>query len=321
MVYLGFEVYGAIVGLILSVFIAVLVAGYFSRGPSIDGRFEYGVLVKFAIPVSLFFIAVAVLMHIDILFAKSMISDNHKIGLYTSAQALSRVIYFVFTAFSVVLLPSISTAIADKNMDLVKAYISRSLRYMVLLLSPICLIVSATSRQLIALLYSPDYIQAGPPLNLLVFGISFLSITLALSTILQGYGVPNAPLIIVTGLIPLDFLLLYVLIPRYDLLGAALATLVTCFIGLVVSAAYVYMKFNTLLGAASSFRIVLASLIVYLVARALPPPTYLLPAYYPGCFALYLILLLVLGEVNEQDRTFAREFFQRFLRKRAHNSG
>jgi hypothetical protein len=58
---------------------AALVAGYLSRGPSIDDQFEYGVLIKFAIPVSLFFIAVAVLMHIDILFAKSLISDNHKI--------------------------------------------------------------------------------------------------------------------------------------------------------------------------------------------------------------------------------------------------
>jgi hypothetical protein len=90
--------------------------------------------------------------------------------------------------------------------------------------------------------------------------------------------------------------------------------------GLVVSATYVYMKFNRLLGATSAFRIILASLIVYLIARALPPLTCLLPTYYLGCFALYLLLLLILGELNEHDKTFVREFLQRFLRKMAHNS-
>ena len=187
LVLLGLKVHGAIIGLILSVFCAALLGGYFCRGQTDEGHFDFPSLIKFAIPVSLFFFAMAVLMHMDILFAKSILADNTKIGFYTSAQTLSRIIYFVSTAFSVVLLPSISGAIGDNNLELVKKYINQSLRYMLMLLIPTCLIISATSGQLLTLFYGTAYAEAAYPLSILVFGISFLSITRALSSIPVSY--------------------------------------------------------------------------------------------------------------------------------------
>ncbi len=314
-VLFGLKVYGAIIGLILSVLFATLVAGYFCRGQLNDGYFAPAVLIKFAVPVTLFFIAIALLMHIDILIVKSILADDTKVGYYTSAQNVSRVVYFLFAAFSIVLLPSISNSIANNDLQLTKKYINHSLRYMLMLLAPIALIMSATSRQLITLLYSTAYVEAAYPLSILVFGISFLSITLALSTIMQGCGNPKRPLAIFSILVPLDVCLLLLLIPRLELLGAALATSITCFTGTVISCIYIYKQFKTLLSISSLLKITLASSVTYIVAKNVSFSAALLPIYYPILFFLYFLILFILKEINSEDTCFIKDIFTTFRRK------
>lgn len=316
LVLLGLKVYGAIIGMILSVVFATLLGSFFCRGQSNEGYFELAVLIKFAVPISLFFIAIAILSHIDILFAKSLLGDDTKIGYYTSAQALSKVVYFFFAAFSVVLLPSISSATANNDVELIKKYVKQSLRYMVMLLIPTSLIISATSGKLINLFYSSDYVAAAYPLSILVFGISFLSITLALSTIMQGYGTPKTPLVIFSILVPLDVCLLLLLIPRLELIGAALATSVTCLVGLVISCIFIYKEFKTLLSISSLVKIILASTIVYLIALKLSFPGFLLPFYYFGLLILYFLILLIFREINGEDMFMVKKMLFSFHNRR-----
>ena len=311
LVLLGLKVYGAIIGLILAVFFTAMVGGFFCRGLQNGRHFDTVVLIKFAIPVSLFFIAFALLMHIDILFAKAILVDDTKIGFYTSAQALSRIIYFVFAAFSTVLLPSISSAIANSDLELIKKYIKQSLRYMLMLLIPTCFIMSATSDRILTLFYSSTYAEAASPLSILVFGVSFLSMSLVLSTIMQGYGTPNVPLVIFSILVPLHACLLLVMIPRLELLGAALATSLTCFTGFVISCSFIYKEFTTLLSIRSLLKIISASIITYFIALQFSFSGFLLPCYYFGLFALYFFILLTLKEISDDDISFARGMFSR----------
>lgn len=318
LVFWGLQIYGAITGFILSVFVTTIVAAYFCRGQPNEGHFDSIILIKFGFPVLLFFIAIALLMNIDILFVKSILADNAKTGFYTSARALSQVIYFVFTAFSIVLLPSISNSIVNNDLQLTKKYINQSLRYILMLLIPTVLMISATSGELVTFFYSKSYIPAAYPLSILVFGISSLSITLALSTIMQGYGKPKIPLTILLILVPLDICLHFLMIPRFQLVGAALATSITCFIGLAISCIYVYKEFKTLVSINSLIKIILASTIVYLIALRFSFSGFLLPTYYLGLFVIYFLILLMLKEINSEDMSFIRDIFSRLQRKQEH---
>jgi len=311
LVLLGFEVYGAVSGLILAIFFAALMGGYLCRGEASAGSFDSVVLIRFAVPVAAFFVAIALLMHIDILFAKSIMGDDMKIGFYTSAQALARVIYFVFAAFSVVLLPSISSATAKNDVELIQKHLKQSLRYMLILLVPTTLIISATSRELINLFYSSAYVSAAHPLRILVFGFAFLSVTLALSTIMQGYGAPRTPLVILLILIPLDSCLQVILISRFGLSGAALATTLTCLTGMVISCVWVYRLFGTLVEVRSMVNILFASAIVYLVALRFCLGGLFLPLCYLGLFVMYFGILLMIKEITKEDVSFIRSLFQR----------
>jgi len=316
LVFLGYEIYGAIIGLVLAVFVSTLAAAYFCRGQTNEGHFDSILLIKFGFPVLLFFIAIALVMNIDIFFVKSILADNAKTGFYTSAKALSQVIYIFFTAFSVVLLPSISSAISNNNVELLKKYINQSLRYMLMLLIPTVLIINATSEKIINLFYSGAYVSAAYPLSILVFGISFLSITLALSTIMQGYGIPKVPLAILLILIPLNICLQIILIPRYELSGAALATTLTCFAGLIISGAYIYRLFKTLVSIKSFVKIILASSITYWVALNFSLSGFSLLICYSGLYVLYFLILLMIKEISKEDISFIKKIFSKLYLKR-----
>lgn len=309
LVLLGLQLSGVIIGLALAIFFSTVLGMYFCRGqkyltntgqsnPIHPNSFK---LISFAIPVSFFFAAIAILMNIDILFAKSLLFDDSQIGFYASAQTLSRGIYFVFTPFSVVLLPTISTAIVNDDLDLVRRRIEESLRYMFMLLMPASLMFGTTSSQLIKLLYSSAYGHAAYPLSILVFGISFLSVTLALCTIMQGYGAPNKPLVIFTFLIALDVLLLLLLVPRFQLIGAASATSITCLVGLIISCIIIYRKFNVLIRLKSFVRITLASCFPYGLAKIIAVPDVILPVFLAGLILFYFLILYLFKELDTHD--------------------
>ncbi|RKY02660.1 hypothetical protein DRP77_07530, partial [Candidatus Poribacteria bacterium] len=270
------------------------------------GDFSSGALMRFAVPVSLFFMATALLMHIDILFVKLLLGGSEQAGFYASAQALSRPIYFVFGVFGVILLPSISKAMADGDLWLARRYISRSLRYMAMLLLPLAFLISASSDELIALFYDRSFAPASFPLSILVFGIAFLSMSLALSAIIQGYGRPGVPLIILLCSVSLNICLLLTLTPLLRLPGAALATTATCLANMIALSIYVHSKFKALPSPTSLFRITLSSSILFPIAAGVIRSGALL---LPGCVGLlgfYILTLRTLGEVRGEDLIFIR---------------
>ena len=189
---------------------------------------------------------------------------------------------------------------------------------MLMLLVPTALMIHATSSKLINLFYSSDYVAAAHPLGILVFGISFLSATLALATIMQGYGVPSIPLAIFLILIPANICLQIIMIPRYELFGAALATSLTCLTGLIISCAYIKKLFKILVDLISFIKIVLASSIIYYIALKFSFNGFLLIFSYIGLFLLYFLILLLIKEIKRKDILFLRSTFARFYPKHKH---
>jgi len=108
-------------------------------------------------------------------------------------------------------------------------------------------------------------------------------------------------MIIALMLVPIDIVLNLTLIPIYELKGAALATTITAFIGLVIVASYVFKKFRTLMSPISFIRISGASLIIYFVAISYSFSGVLLVANYMFLFLVYLGLLWVLKEINKEN--------------------
>ncbi len=306
LVYLGYALKGAVLGLVLANLIILLIASYLGRFNSAEGSFPALKLIKFAVPIIFFSCSMVLLMSLDLLFVKAMIAEKAVAGFYTSAKTFARVPYYLFSALSITLLPSVSRSIAANDSALTKKYINQALRYMLLFLAPITCIISTTASDLIKISYSVRYIEAGVPLSILIFGFLFFSVFMVLSTIITASGRPKISMSFALLMIPVNILLNIILISRYQMLGAAVATSITFLFGLSIAAVYVYKKFRTLVSVHSVFNIFVAAAIVFIISVGFPVSGIALLGKYIALFVLYFLLLFMLKEIGKEDVDVAR---------------
>lgn len=195
LVLLGFGVGGAIGGYVLAALAAFLLAWRF-MGPleKSETPFAWKKLVSFSASATGFAVAFFLLMSLDLFAVKAMGGGEIDVGYYTSATTVSRVPYYLFSGLAMSLFPSISRSTSTNNTDLTASYIRQSMRYMLILLVPSVLLISATSKDLLSLVYSSRYIDAAGPLSVLSLGLGFLTVFFVLSHTIMGGGKPAAAL-------------------------------------------------------------------------------------------------------------------------------
>jgi len=77
---------------------------------------------------------------------------------------------------------------------------------------------------IILLLFNESYMQATQPFRILAIGSAFLGIFMVNSGVFQGIGMPQIPMKILSLAAALDFVLNLILIPKFGIIGSAIAT-------------------------------------------------------------------------------------------------
>lgn len=300
LVLLGFAIYGAIAGYLLGSLMGLAIGWYYLRRTGEDsnpGSFPARKIIDFAYPVIIFSFALLFLMSIDLFLVKRILGEDVQVGYYAAASTLSKFPYYILTGLGVALFPAISKSSAVQT----GKYIRESMRYLMLLLLPAVFIISGSSQALVAFLYSERFAPASLPLAILVFGVAAFTLFSILTTVINAAGTPRVSMMIAVVLIPLAAILNWLLIPAYRLEGAAIATTITGFLGLVIASMYVLRVFGVLMERVSFLKMLLASLIVFAIALAVPAGGLLLPLWYAFLFALYLCILALVKELNKKD--------------------
>lgn len=298
---IGYGLFGAIVGYILASAIGLIIAQFYCKLNKYRVYFPSKRIIRFAVPIIIFSVALMILMSLDLIFVQAIIGDNEETGFYTTATVIARLPYFIFLALSVTLLPSVSKSMGKGDMKQTRQYIRNSLRYMLMLVVPATFLISATSTNLISLVYSHVYEPGGPSLGILIFGLTFLSVFVILTTIITAGNEPNISMTFALLLIPIYFILNLRLIPLYNLEGAALATTITGFIGFVIAAIYVRKRFGALMEPGSFANILGASLIIYLIISNVPSDGPMLVLVYPAVILIYFAILAAIKEITRDD--------------------
>ncbi len=320
LVSLGFALVGAFLGNALASLVALLVAFALSRplrglsgSLSPVGRERKAMsnrrLLEFAMPVILFTLSSHLLTNIDLYAVKALLGDAATVGFYAAAVNLANAPRFVFLAFSFTLLPALSESIAAGDRARVRRVLGQATRFLLLILFPLASLVAATSRELVALIYSQTYLPAASALNILIFSAAFYSIFMMLMTSILADDRPLLAFGVGLSLLPLALLANWRLITLLGTIGAASASALTTLIGLMAAATYVVQRFGIALSGRSVLKIATASLAIYILAIQYSVSGVLLLLNYAFLLALYLVLLYLLGEVGVEDWRKVKSLF------------
>ena len=273
-------------------------------------------LIKFAVPVAITALSEMAIYDVGTLvIGFFMLSTD--VGYYNAADPISRIPLVISLSISTVLLPATSEAYALKNQELLQEYVVDCLRYSILTVLPLCVLISVFSTPILIILFGSTYIPSSGVLSILVIGMSFYTIYMICSSILQGTGKPKLPMyiLIVGTLLNLACNVFFVRI--YGILGAAIGTTITTCILMIVILSLVIRYTRISIPWKNILMIVLSNVILTAVAL-------LIPKSILGCIIgfiigaiIYVIILITLKVLTLKDIRFFTEIINKasFMKK------
>ena len=299
MIIAGYGVSGALIGNWIGSIVGLLTAIKFvgAKNPKDSKVLTFANIRDFAVPIVLFTITINLLLSVDIFFVKLILSDLD-VAYYYNASTLARIPYIVFLALSFTLLPVLSRTIAFGTESDVQRQIRKVFRYMIIILIPLVFFFWQNSIPIIKMFYSSKFANAAPILPYLTLGLSIFTLFYIITTILNADNKPRLAFSLALITIVIDVITNYYLVKINGTIGAAQATTISSFVGLLIGGLFIYKRFKTLLPVVSVLRIFFVAIVTSIIFGFwVIEPVLVIPKAV--IFSLiYFIGLLVIKEIE-----------------------
>lgn len=323
-VYCGLYAMGAVLGSAFGFIISAVTAAFlykkyinplFDSDDSLNLSFKeelnlLWMLIKFAVPVAITALSEIAIYDIGTLVIGSIMLSVD-VGYYNAADPISRIPLVISLSVSTVLLPATAEAYALKDHKMLQQYVVDCLRYSILTVLPLCVMISIFSIPIISLLFGSQYIQGSGALSILVIGMSFYSIYMICSSILQGIGYPRLPMYILLIGTGLNLVLNIVLVYSYGIVGAAIGTTITtCILMIVIM--YFVIKNTKISIPWRNILLIIASNIILMIVSLIIPKTIIgsIIGLIVGS-VIYLIALIFLKVLTKRDLNFFAQYLNK----------
>jgi stage V sporulation protein B len=268
------------------------------------------VLIKFAVPVAVTALSEMAIYDIGT-FIIGILMLSTDVGFYNAADPISRIPLVISLSISTVLLPAASEAYALKDKNLLQEYVVDCLRYSILTVLPLCVLISIFSLPIMIILFGSTYAPSSGVLSILVIGMSFYTIYMICSSILQGINSPRIPMYILLVGTVINLINNFYFVDHYGILGAGIGTTITTAILMCVILMIVVRKTDIKIPWNNILRIIIANIILAAICIFIPKSIL-------GCIIgfiigiiVYLISILELRIMTKRDLNF----FMSFLNK------
>lgn len=323
-VYCGLYAMGAVLGSAFGFIVSAVTAVYlykkfispmFYSEDSLDLSFKeelklLWMLIKFAVPVAITALSEMAIYDVGTLIIGILMLSTD-VGYYNAADPISRIPLVISLSVSTVLLPATSEAYALKNHKLLQEYVVDCLRYSILTVLPLCVLISLFSTPVLVILFGHVYVPSSGVLSVLVIGMSFYSIFMISSSILQGTGNPRLPMYILLVGTVVNILLNYVLVYYMGIIGAALATsLTTCILMIVIM--YFVIRYTKISIPWKNILMIVLSNIILMIPCLIIPKTIIgsIIALLLGII-IYILSLIFLKVLTKRDIGFFSQYFNK----------
>lgn len=200
----------------------IIYLNYFRRGNSNNNRHYFKKIVRYSLP--LFFISVGfwIATEIDTVMIGYLKSD-FDVGIFSAAKQIVVKLPHIAVAISMGALP-VFARLDEDNWRKLKALFKKILIYNSIIFGVIVLIILVFSDYLMPLIYGTDFAASATPLKLLTPYLLMFSFSIYFSDFLDYRGLATKRAINLSVAVILNIVLNYLLIPKYGVNGAAIAT-------------------------------------------------------------------------------------------------
>jgi len=227
LVFLGYELFGALFAIFFSSLIAALFGFWMLRRYILTSRFDpdkevMKKILFFSIPTAMITIFFTILLRSDVILLKFLLPQdtaNIKAGYYTGSAVLARLIFYFSSAVPIALLPVVSSMHEKSGFELKDA--RKFIPLIIIVFVLINLLYLAFGYDLVETFFPPDYLKSAYVLPYLAFGISILSIDNIIATILIGMGKPKVVVKALSIGLAVYLGLVFMLVPVYGIMGTA----------------------------------------------------------------------------------------------------
>jgi O-antigen/teichoic acid export membrane protein len=252
-----------------------------------------------AIPMGLYLICLQLLLSLDLWSLKAFnTGSGEAIGIYVAALNVAKVLGIVPPVLTGILFASLAWALVRADEGAAQRLIQASGRFALIILLPICTLLTLHSQAVLMLLYTGVYATGGTYLGLQLITFMLLSFLDMFFNAITVAGKPYHAAGILLALIPIALLFNLLLIPKFGPLGAATALMLTTGLATLMAAFLAYQRFGPLLRLKTIVNVAASTAIITLISLWIPVMGFWFLLKFFILLIIYLLVLSLLRELS-----------------------
>ncbi len=301
LVAVGLSVQGAILGSILASVVGIVVAWWWSKASLSAGAVPTRKFILFGLPLAGIALLRRTVQNMDLWAVTRLLGGYNRAGYYGLAQYISRAIMMLPVAVCGAVFPTLTQAVSRNDQRTSRRLIRQSFRFALIAMVGALAVLGSSMMELIVLIFQADFAPAsGPAVGLLVGALLF-AMEFVGTTGLVAAGKPRLCLAALAPIAPVNMLLNYVLVSRYEMWGGVAATVISAVIVGAVMMVLVWREFQALLAPAVVLRTLLAGGLIYVIGIYTPVTGGLVLLKCVGLVMGYGMVLIASGELTKAD--------------------
>ncbi len=262
---------------------------------------------NYAIPLFVYIIGISLFKALDLLVVKGLVDSPAVAGYYGAARNLTIVPILFASALSPLVLAKLTEFLRSDEIDAARDLTKSAMRSVVCLL-PFAGMTAGAADEIVVAIYGGDFRPAGGLLSLLIFaslGQVMISLVVGVLVALER---PNLTAVFTLPLVPLAFVLHWLIVPSYGAVGAAwITTFLTTLsaILLIVAVHRIFQSFPPLWPGLRSVAICIGA---YFLASGWSTPGFFVFFKITLISGLILLTYILVEEVKINDLASIKAF-------------
>ncbi len=182
-------------------------------------------ITMYSIPFAITGVLYSIYYSVDIIMLTNIVG-NTATGIYNASYKLINVITLLYTAYTAVIFPVMSKFFKNDEKLLETSY-EKSIKYLMLIMIPLAMGTMFYSTDIIQLIYGVEYLESAPTLSILIWTVCLLFVASPGNILLQAAHEEVTVTKIYAISAVFNIILNLILIPRYSYIGAAITTVVS----------------------------------------------------------------------------------------------